>query len=482
MSDELYRGPQRQRVSNNLKQNKQSKHPKASAARRVALAVGKAVRERNAYTHEVLEQQLKTVKLTKEDRAFATVLALGVSSCSGALDAIINRALRKPNDIKDDVRDALRISAYELFYLGKQEHAAVDQGVELVRCVAPRADKLANACLRKMVALKSEFPFGDPHKDIEALSMLFGFPVWLAKRLMCDLGTEAAIELMRASNEQAPLYISVNAAKAEEEVACAAFERAGASVTAQYYAGARIPGSFLVSPARVLQDAEIAQYLEKGCVFVSDVSAQIVAQIALPERFPKHFLEIGAGRGTKTMLLQSGALKKYSKQMDMVTLDLHAFKGRLLQKRAHSCGIKVKTSLACDARSISPAYMQEQNCGNEKGLFDAIFVDAPCSGLGTLRRHPEIRWRLQEHSIQDLANMSLEILKAASRCVAPEGQLVYSTCTVTKAENEELVLAFLGSEEGQDFHMIPLFGHASFYQSLRSNGPDAHFCVCFKRK
>lgn len=453
-----------------------------SPARALALKVTSEVRKRGAYTHELLEKELKTSRLSKEDKAFASVLSFGVAMCLGSLDIIINKALNSPRDIDENVRDALRISTYELYYLGKQDHAAVDQGVELVRSIAPRADKLANAVLRKLVANKAQFPFGDPKTDTTARALLYAFPEWLTLRLEQDLGSHAAQELMKASNEQAPLFISINAARATQDAVLSIFDNEGVIYHPQYFEKAEVPSCYLLENSSDIQKPEIAKLLDRCCILVSDLSAQIISLLALPEKYPSSFLEIGAGRGTKTLLLQSGAIQQYGKQMHHVTLDNHAFKSKLLEKRAKAAGIHVAKACTYDATKISPSYFVNEKCGVKDGLFDAVFIDAPCSGLGTLRRHPEIRWHITQDAIDDLACLGLSILSAASTCVNAGGMLVYSTCTVTKAENEEVIMRFLNSEQGKNFQIIPIAGHASFSSSVRSGSSDAHFCVCLKRK
>ena len=150
---------------------------KASPARLAALDVVRAVRERDAFAQDVIGTRIDRSDLSSEDRAFATKLALGVVSATGTLDEIIDRALNAPSDVKPDVRDALRVSTYEIIFLGKTPHAAVDQGVELVRSFAMSASGLANAVLRKIVLMRQAFPFGDPMRDPEALARLHAFQI-----------------------------------------------------------------------------------------------------------------------------------------------------------------------------------------------------------------------------------------------------------------------------------------------------------------
>jgi len=181
-------------------------------ARLLAVHVGAAARTRDAFAGDVLDARLGASGLSSEDRAFARVLSLGVASSWGTLDDVIDRCLRSPRDIEVDVRDALRVSTYEMVFLDKAGHAAVDQGVELVRAVQPKAAGLANAVLRKISVLKDDFPFGDPSSDDAALARSFAFPLWLASLLIEQMGRAAAARFMQASNTPAPVFFGVNAA------------------------------------------------------------------------------------------------------------------------------------------------------------------------------------------------------------------------------------------------------------------------------
>lgn len=441
-----------------------------SPARKAALQVGRFLRERDAFAQDLISKHIDASRMSREDRAFATRLVLGVVSARGTLDEIIDRSLRSPDDVQDDVRDALRIGVYEMYFLDKSPHAAVDQCVELVRTFAPKACGLANAVLRKASSLKDEFPFGNPQADLEAFARQYAFPVWLAKRLVADLGLDAASEFMEASNEPAPLFAAVNAARAADEEVRAELEAAHGDPQPVEIDGRTIPGCYRVSSGRVLQDGRIKRMLNQGKLFVSDAASQEVARLVLPATLPQSFLEIGAGRGTKTLLLQSGALRVYGRQMPgYVTVDNHDFKTRLLRERAEAFGIQVAETRTADATELDEAFPGR--------LFDVVFVDAPCSGLGTLRRHPEIRWRLNGDTIDKMADAGLALLKSAASHVAMGGTLAFATCTVTHVENNGVVMRFLESPEGASFALAPLEGKGCFATRLRSGSPDAHFAV-----
>ena len=448
----------------------------ATPARLAALDVVRTVRERNAFAQDVIAQVIDKSTMSVEDRAFATLLALGTVSARGTLDEIIDRALDTPEDIFRETRDALQISTYELIFLGKEAHAAVDQGVEMVKSFSPGpAARVANAVLHKIVRLRIDFPFGNPATDLDALARTQAFPTWMAKKLMEEMGPQAAIEFMRASNEQAPLYVAVNACKVDDEHVLKAFERAEEEVQPVALGDMNVQGCLRVPESRALLVPALARQLDQGKILVSDAAAQMVAANVLPDQKPASVLEIGAGRATKTILLQSNACRKYGSQIEeYVTIDNHAYKTRLLEKRAEQYGVVVTeafTGNALELDNIMPDRM-----------FSFIFVDAPCSGMGTLRRHPEIRWRTSEEDLAGFVETQLGMLKAAAGHVAPGGALAYSTCTVTREENAGVVKAFLDSEEGADFTLDQLCGRNCLATRLAPGSSDAHFAVRFVRK
>lgn len=441
-----------------------------SPARRAALQVGRMLRERDAFAQDLISKHIDTSSMSREDRAFATRLVLGVVSAKGTLDEIIDRSMNSPDDVQDDVRDALRIGVYELYFLDKRPHAAVDQCVELVRTFEPRACGFTNAVLRKALAMKDEFPFGNPRTDIDAFARQYAFPAWLAKRLVADMGYDVARDFMEESNEPAPLFVAVNAALASDEEVRCELEAAHGDPEPVQLGERAIPGCYRISSGRVLQDGRIRRMINQGKLFVSDAASQEVARLVLPESAPESFLEIGAGRATKTLLLQSDALRAFGAQIPhYTTVDNHEFKTKLLMERTESMGIEVERALTADAKNLSDALAG--------GQFDVVFIDAPCSGLGTLRRHPEIRWRLKAEKIDELSEVGLALLKSAAAHVKVGGTLAFATCTVTHAENNAVVMRFLESPEGKQYALAPINGKGCFATRLQSGSSDAHFLV-----
>ncbi|MDD7689972.1 MAG: transcription antitermination factor NusB [Ellagibacter isourolithinifaciens] len=442
----------------------------ASPARQAALRVTSIVRERDAFAQELIHKYIDSSRMSREDRAFATRLTLGVVSSYGTLDDVINRCLDRVSDINDDVRDALRISTYEIIFLKKEPHAAVSQGVELVKTIAPKASGLANAVLRRIADKAHKFPFGDPRTDIEAFARLHAFPEWLAKRALLDLGPEVTRDYLAGSNEPAPLFVAINAAKADEAEVVETIVAAHGDPVAVSVNGEDIPGCYCLSEGRVLFDGRVRHMIQTGQLLVSDASSQQIARLVLTEEKPASLLEVGAGRGTKTVLIQSDAQRRYGSQIDeYVTVDNLEFKTNITAERAEEYGIHVSESITGDATVLDDVVGER--------AFDVVFIDAPCSGLGTLRRHPEIRWRLNPEKIDEFAKTGLALLKSASTHVTPGGSIVFSTCTITRAENIDVVKAFLASDEGASFSLAPIGGAPCFNPALKPGSPDAHFAV-----
>ena len=492
-------------------------HPRRSAlsqsgpspARSLALQVLRSLREREAFAQEVIERLIDRSTLPQEERSFATLLVLGVVSYRGTLDEIIDRCLQSPEDIRPNVRDALQISTYEIVFLEKSAYAAVDQGVELVRSVAPKAAGLGNAVLRKIVKSSQEFPYGDPRTDLAAFSRLHGFPLWLMKLLITDLGPEVARDFARASNLPAPVFIGINAVRPydrmgggtnsrkhgpedlnrfrhrrdhadNEEIHSADREvlrllREAHDDPRSAHAGGISPdGCYQLQSGRTLLDGRVKRLLNNGHILVSDAASQAVASLALPDRQPRSFLEIGSGRGTKSILIQNQAFRRWGSQIkEYITVDNREFKTELLRDRVKRYGINVSEALTADATRLNEVLELRQ--------FDAVLIDAPCTGLGTLRRHPEIRWRIQPETIERYASLGFQLLESAAPHVALGGRLTYSTCTVTRAENTSLIAEFLQSQAGSAFQLLPIEDHSAFTSVLTPGSPDAHFAVTMQR-
>lgn len=450
---------------------------KATDARMVAAEVVTRVRERDAYAHETLAAALSRHKLSERDAGLATRLAYGTIACRGTLDEALDRFIDRPGSVEPAVRDRLCVSAYELLFARTPARAVVDQGVELVRAVTPRAAGLANAVLRKLAAEADSFPWGDAETDNAALSRAFGHPRWMTELFVNELGRDRAREVLAADNEPAPLFLAHLPYAGSFEEAIDVLSRDGAEPEATGPEGCIVAGR----PAAAVRSAAVS----RRQVLVADAGAQFAALVAMPGPL-ESVVELGAGRGTKSLML-AGRARLLGAPTRVTAVDVHGFKLDALKQAADELGVKGLETVAVDASASDAPALQRL-----KGA-DSVLVDAPCSGLGTLRRHPDRRWRALEGEIETLAVLGSRLLDTAASLVRVGGFVVYSTCTVTRRENEDVVEAFLASEAGRGFRLDSLAGEVpvgwegflapqGWFRSLPApGGPDGHFVARFVR-
>jgi 16S rRNA (cytosine967-C5)-methyltransferase len=459
----------------------QAKPSKLSDSRRAALRTLIVARERNAYVRELLNSKAGIegrAGLSERDAAFAERLALGVAATYGTLDEAIDSFVTNPSSLDPEVRDALRISTFELLFLCKQPHVAVSQGVELVKTQAKSAAGLANAVLRRIADASDDFMS-------ESRAHRYGLPEWLCKRIVSDLGMAALDEFGRAGLTQAPAFLASVPMWIPDSSAEAAFAENGVEVRS---AGS-VPGSWRADDMRqAVRCPLVAQQDVKA--IVTDYGAQVVAYLAAPKP-GERMLEVGSGRGTKTILMASHAFRAGGASR-IWALDVHEGRSNVAENRLKRARVDGVVQVMGDARHL-------EDVDGLPSEFDRILVDAPCSGTGTLRRHPEITWSLTPSAVDDLARTQAQMLDSCARRLARGGVITYATCSVLCQENEDVVDAFLDSDLGAEFEVVrpekmardracarEFDVHTSpdgYLRTLvREGGSDGHFCICLRRK
>lgn len=399
--------------------------------------------------------------LDPRDRALATRLVLGTVAARGELDRVITCRLRAKSALEPLVRDALRIAAFEILYMDTPSQVAVSQGVELVRGVSARAAGLANAVLRK-VADEDARAVVDARGRLDAgqfgaedLQLVGALPQWLAERALADLGRDGAtayalgaLEPVCASVATSPLrHTPAQTKDLLDKASCAPEE-------------GPVAGSFILGNPANLAKSGLVQRCD---VLPCDLAAQeVVATLCATfnEFAAQSILEIGQGRGTKSILI-AGALPGAT----ITAVEVDPRKSALAARRMELAGAAARVACVCDDGT---------GLSRVEGSFDAVFIDAPCSGTGTLARHPEIAWSLKEDAPAELAALQFAILRAASSRTAPGGCLAYSTCSILREEDEAVVEAFLASPEGSTFRLESTHRTAI-------PGADRHFLAILRR-
>jgi len=393
-----------------------------SPARSLALAVLRRVSAGRITLGDALAKP-DAEALDARERALLHELVLGTLRRRGWLDHALARLSSRPLDrLSPGVLEALRLGAYQLLFLRVPPHAAVSESVELARSVEPHSAGFANAVLRR---LQREGPPLEPDPAADPLAWLTtagSLPGWLAERWASRLGAQGAVARARALLEPAPTHFRLN-----PRHPAAAAEIAAAGVAAR---PCPVPG------ALESQDAGLGAFAGRGVLYVQDAGSQLVARLAASDGL---VLDACAAPGGKALLLadlggsRTLVVAAEASRRRVLTLER-------LRERWGAVNVRV---LAADA--LRPPFL---------GLFDAVLLDAPCSGLGTLARHPDIRWRLSPGDVDRHAVRQRALIESLARLVRPGGRLVYATCSVEPEENEEVVEPFLAARP--DFTAEPL--------------------------
>ena len=397
-----------------------------TTARAVARRVLARVERGGAWATLALDAELRRAGLDDRDRRLAAELVYGVLRHQPRLD----RALAAHADLKRTppaVRIALRVAAYQLLFLDRvPAHAAVDDAVGAARAAGgTRLGGFANAVLRKL-ATAGEPALPPPGRA--RLEAEHSMPAWIVDELAAALGPDDALDdAVAALNRPAPLAVRANRRRTDRDRLIATLEAEGGTVTASPHAAAGLL-------ATGLGDPDASPSFRAGLWTVQDLGAQRVGELAAPAPRAR-ILDACAGVGGKSTHLAE--LTDDRAAIDAA--DSADQKLRLAAGTARRLGLSSIRAVHCDlldrAAPLAAAY-------------DLVVLDAPCTGLGVLRRHPEAKWRLAAGDVPRMAALQAQLLDATAPRVAPGGALVYSVCTFTRAEGPEQVAAFLARTPG----------------------------------
>ncbi len=378
-----------------------------SSARGVARDVLERV-EAGAHANALLPEALRRTGLSDRDRAFTTELVYGTVRLQRALDHLLSTVSSRPLDTLDPpVRAALRLGAYQLLK-GVAPHAAVG---ETVAVTPRRGGGYVNAVLRSLSRSGPPWPWPEGD-DPAAIGVRTSHPDWIVERLLADLGAGDALAALDRDNAVPAVTLRVNPRRTTVEALVAELEGAGARVER----GALIADALVV---RGIGDPRALQAVAQGRATPQDQGSQAVVAMLAPEA-GERVLDVAAAPGGKA----TGAAELMDDRGLVVAVDLHAGRAGLVRDAALRLGARSVVVAVADGRAL-PAV---------ESSFDRVLVDAPCSGLGVLRRRPDARWRVQPEDVEDLAVLQRELLAAGARAVRPGGRLVFAVCTLTRAE------------------------------------------------
>jgi 16S rRNA (cytosine967-C5)-methyltransferase len=392
-----------------------------SPARACAYRVIRRVFEEGAYTDRALHGEAR--ELSPRDRALATTLAFGTVQRRATLDHVIGAFASRPvAKLDPPVLAALRLGAFQLLFLdGVPAHAAVHESVELIKRERRGGAQLVNAVLRRtardgrplVAALTDETPAD--------AAVRHSLPEWLASLWWEELGPDEARSLLAAINRPAESALRVNTLVAD---VASVIEVLPVAASIDPPDGLVLHGPF---------DAFGSELFTTGAVMPQSRGSMSVARALAPQPGDR-VLDLCAAPGGKTTHLAA----LMGGEGSVLAVERHPGRAAALERtcrRMHASCVSVEVGDAGD-----PGFAGEP--------FDRVLVDPPCSGLGTLQSRPDLRWRAQPSSIAELAEIQLRILRAGAAATAPSGRLVYSVCTISRAEGPEVVRRLLASTPG----------------------------------
>ena len=378
------------------------------SARETALRVLHEVEADGAYSNIALKKALNASSMDRKDKALATELVQGVVKYKKRLDyQIQTMSTVRMKKISPWILCILRMGLYQLQFLDRiPESAAVNESVKLAGKYGHGAAKgFVNDLLRK-----GKTPILPPKEDLVLdLSVYYSYPEWMVEHLLSQMGEEKLTRFLAAENEVPPVFVRRNELMKEQKCTNLA-----PSVTAPW-------AWELIGPVDTDE-------FRRGVYTVQDAASQLVAFAVAPKKGMR-ILDVCAAPGGKSTHMA----EKMENQGEVIACDIYEHKLELISSAAKRIGLTCVHTMKNDATFFS----------SDLGRFDAVLADVPCSGLGIIRRKPDIKWNRNIEEIESLSRMGLQILSNASKYVKTGGTLVYSTCTVTNEENQQNVMRFL---------------------------------------
>ena len=394
-------------------------------AREVAMLTLNACQRQGGWSDGVLKKQLAAAGLDSRDAALATQLCFGVLQNQMLLDFYLSKfsniALKR---MEGKVVQILRIGAYQMLFLDKIPHsAAVNSAVAMTKthCKNQRASGMVNGILRSLERSIHNLPVLPKDDMVAYLSILYSHPEWLVRAYMDALGEEETTQLLVANNSQPATTVMVNTIRTNEERLTERLTAERAEVQSHPW----LDNCLYLSRTG---DLEQLTPFQDGMFYVQDPASRL-AIMASGVKPGMKVLDCCAAPGGKSF----AAAVSMGNEGEIISCDIHAHKKKLIQAGADRLGISIISPMTADGKEFNPKW---------EAAFDVVLVDAPCSGLGVIRKKPDIRYKDSE-LLEALPAIQAEILVNASRYVKPGGVLLYSTCTILQRENEDIVQSFL---------------------------------------
>ena len=439
-------------------------------ARELALQTLTDILIDGAYSNHALSEQIEKNELTVQDKNFMTELVYGTLQHEQLLNFYVTPFFN--GKVKAWVRILIQMTLYQMLFLDSvPEHAAISEAVKIAKKRGGQFNgKLVNAILRELT--RTPLPSLDTIKDeAERLAVETSHPLWLIKLWSKQFGWEKTIQMARANNERVNVTIRVNGVRGTREELKQKLESEG--ITCEY--GNLSQDALVILKGNVIK----TKAFEQGWFYVQDESSMLVARALKPKHHSK-VLDTCSAPGGKTthvaeLMRQTGTVYAH---------DVYEHKIKLIEDNVKRLGLTNVVATLQDATTLNERY--------ESDSFDAVLVDAPCSGLGILRRHPEVKITKQPSDLDEIMMIQKKILNTVAPLVKVGGTLVYSTCTVNRKENDKMVGQFLAQHPEYELdptlvNRLPEVLHEQTKNGMVQLFPgdyqtDGFFIACLKRQ
>ena len=404
--------------------------------REVALKTLYKIDKEDAYSNIALDETIKENRNTLDDRdtGFISEIVYGVTSWKLTIDEIIKKYSKlKLKKISPWILNILRMGIYQIVFLDKvPKSAAVNESVNLSKRYGHKgSSNFVNAVLRKVVKKDYE-AFFEIENPIERISKTTSMPVWIIEELLKENDIEKVEEICKASNIKPKVAIRMNHLKTNKQE----LENLLKERNIPFHDG-KFEDFLILEKAKNIEHLDL---FKKGYFTIQDEGAGLIAKIVNPK--PNEvILDACSSPGGKTTYMAELMEDKGK----ILAWDLHPHRVKLVEENAKRLGIHIIKTECQDAMIFREEYKEK---------FDKILLDVPCLGIGVLKRKPDIKWKRKPEDIEEITQIQQNILETCSKYLKPEGEMVYSTCSIFREENDKIIEKFL--ENNQNFAYLEI--------------------------
>lgn len=430
--------------------------------RELALKILYKIDNEKAYSNIILNEEInKNRKIIDErDIGFISEIVYGVTTWKLTIDEIIRKYSKiRLKKISPWIITILRMGVYQIVFLDKvPKSAAVNESVNLAKRYGHKSSSnFVNAILRK-ISKKDYEDFFDIDDNIERISKTTSMPVWIIEKLLKEKDIDEVENICKNSNIRPKITVRINKLKTNKEE----IKKILAKEKIEFKE-CELDDFLILEKVKNIENFDL---IKNGYLTIQDKGAGLIALVLNPKE-NEHVLDACSSPGGKTTYMA----EMMNNRGEIVAWDIHEHRVNLVEKNAKRLDINIINTECKDATKYEEKY---------KERFDKILLDVPCLGLGVLKRKPDIKWQRKEEDINEITKIQKEILNSCSKYLKENGELVYSTCSILKDENEEIIKEFL--KKNKNFEAIEISGKQQYIQLYQDKENDGFFICKLKKK